>query len=178
MGKYLLTSLWDVRYNSLLAYEMKTEVVLVLLTAIIILIHLPLSLFMLTRTSWDSDSISFLWTLHWGQINEQLHYLAQADIVTWVETKSHDIAFVHRDWRSCVSPGLWMKVLPLYPCSSQPLILLQPSWTSRSTTVSWLRASRWITHQYILQWSVQAKLTALVAFTLLFKNLGSVRFFF
>lgn len=52
-----------------------------------------LSLFMLTRTSWDTDSISFSWTLHWSQINEQLPYLAQADIVTWGEAKSHDDVF-------------------------------------------------------------------------------------
>lgn len=32
-----------------------------------------LSLFMLTRTSWDLDSISFSWTLHWGQIMNSCH---------------------------------------------------------------------------------------------------------
>ncbi len=50
-----------------------------------------LSLFMLRRTGWVLDSISFSWTLHQAQINERLPFLAPSDIVTWGETESRNV---------------------------------------------------------------------------------------
>ncbi len=93
-----------------------------------------LSLFMLRRTGWDLDSISFSWTLHQAQINERLPFLARSDIVTWGETESRNVVLSTEAGENCVSRALRMKVLLLYPCSSPPSISLQPSWTSRSIT--------------------------------------------
>ncbi len=90
--KYPLTSLWDTRHNSQFRrMKWKRRYSCFINCYYYLDTSAALSLFMLRRTGWDLDSISFSWTLHQAQINERLPFLAPSDIVTWGETESRNV---------------------------------------------------------------------------------------